>query len=122
MRVEGLREAQAIMPMKPVTGEDVGTSGEQPVKKNNNEKDLKELKEEKNEAMPVEKAVDLLNKTMENYNTELQFTLHKDSGEYMVKVINSKDHTVVREIPPERVLDMVAHFKKMLGLIVDKFI
>ncbi len=67
-------------------------------------------------------AVVQANKTLETYNTELQFSIHKESGEVMVKVINSIDNTVVREIPPERVLDFVADVKKMLGFILDKSI
>jgi flagellar protein FlaG len=59
---------------------------------------------------------------MDSYSRHLKFTLHKGSGEYMVKVINTKDDTVIREIPPEKVLDMVAYFKEMLGIVVDKFI
>ncbi|SFQ96993.1 flagellar protein FlaG [Desulfoscipio geothermicus] len=70
----------------------------------------------------LEQAVNKLNNTMESYVTELRFELHEKSGEIMVKVINEKDNTVIREIPPEKVLDMVAYFKKLLGIIVDKMI
>ncbi|ABO50923.1 flagellar protein FlaG protein [Desulforamulus reducens MI-1] len=69
----------------------------------------------------AEQAIDKLNKTMETYNTELRFKLHEKSGEYIVKIINPKDDSVIREIPPERVLNMVAYFKEMLGIVVDKF-
>lgn len=69
----------------------------------------------------AEQAIEKLNKTMETYNTELRFKLHEKSGEYIVKIINPKDQSVIREIPPERVLNMVAYFKKVLGLVVDKF-
>lgn len=74
------------------------------------------------EQQKLEEAVEQANKTMETYSTELRFSIHKASGEIMVKVINAKDNSVVREIPPERVLDFVAHVKKMLGIIIDKFI
>ncbi|NLI13207.1 flagellar protein FlaG [Pelotomaculum propionicicum] len=70
----------------------------------------------------LEEAVEQTNKTMETYNTELRFSIHKESGEVMVKVIDTRDNSVIREIPPERVLDFVADIKKMLGLILDKFI
>ncbi len=70
----------------------------------------------------AENAVQQLNKTMEMFHTELKFTLHEKSGEYYVKVIDPVDNRVIREIPPEKVLDMVAYFKKVLGIIVDKFI
>lgn len=74
----------------------------------------------KEDLQKVERAIVLLNKTMESYNTEVRFTLHEKSGEFMVNVVNSKDSSVIREIPPKRVLDMVAHFKEVLGLIVDR--
>lgn len=70
----------------------------------------------------LEEAVEKANKTMETYGTELRFSIHEASGEIMVKVINTRDNTVIREIPPERILDFVAHVKKMLGIIIDKFI
>lgn len=70
----------------------------------------------------LEEAVDKANRTLETYGTELRFSIHDASGEMMVKVINTKDDSVVREIPPERVLDFVANVKKMLGIIIDKLI
>lgn len=67
-------------------------------------------------------AVDKANRTMETYGTELRFIIHEDSGELMVRVINTRDGSVIREIPPERVLDFVASVKKMLGIIIDTLI
>lgn len=69
----------------------------------------------------LQQSIEKINKTMDTYSTELHFEMHEKSGEYMVKVINSKDRSVIREIPPERVLNMVAYFKEMLGILVDKF-
>ncbi|KJS15953.1 MAG: hypothetical protein VR69_11690 [Peptococcaceae bacterium BRH_c4b] len=77
---------------------------------------------DKSDVCQIENAVKQINNTMEMYHTELKYSLHEESGEYYVKVINTEDNTVIREIPPEKVLDMVAYFKKMLGIIVDKFI
>lgn len=119
MKVEGMSQPQPVEPVKLDTKRAAAKAGRNVVKT---------VKEEKEEQAPqkdprsVEKAVALLNKTMESYNTELRFTLHKQSGEYMVKIVNTRDNTVIREIPPKRVLDMVAYFKEVLGLIVDKFI
>lgn len=78
--------------------------------------------DDKSTVVQVANAVRQLNKTMETYNTELRFSLHEKSGEYYVKVINPVDKTVIREIPPKKVLDMVAYFKELLGIVVDKFI
>lgn len=82
-----------------------------------------EQKTEKKETnLSLEQAVEQTNKTMETYNTELKFSIHEESGEVMVKVIDTRDNSVVREIPPERVLDFAARVKKMLGLVLDKLI
>ncbi|MCG8401531.1 MAG: flagellar protein FlaG [Firmicutes bacterium] len=70
----------------------------------------------------VNQAVDQLNKTMKTYYTELHFEIHEKSGEIMVKMINRDDGTLIREIPPEKILNMVAYFKKVLGIIVDELI
>lgn len=120
MKVDGIREIQPVETVRPVTiglGGDpanaavTGAAGAE-----------KGFKDDIKDIRSVEKAIEIINKTMENYSTEIQFTLHKKSGEYIVKVINTSDNSVIREVPPKRVLDMVAHFKEMLGLIVDKFI
>lgn len=70
----------------------------------------------------LEKAVDKANNIMETCGTELHFSIHEASGEMMVKIVSKKDNSVIREIPPEHVLNFVAHVKKMLGLMIDKFI
>ena len=70
----------------------------------------------------LHEAVDKANHTLEVYGTELRFSLHEASGEMIVRVINTEDESVIREIPPERVLDFVANVKEMLGFIIDKLI
>lgn len=70
----------------------------------------------------LEEAVEQLNKTLQAYSTELKFTIHKESGQVAVKVIDTRDNSVIREIPPEYVLDFAAYVKKTLGVLFDKFI
>lgn len=70
----------------------------------------------------LDQAVKTLNNTMQEFHTELRFEMHEKSGEMMVKVVSREDGSVVREIPPEKVLDMVGYFKKILGIMVDKLI
>lgn len=74
------------------------------------------------ERQNLDEAVNKANDIMESCNTELRFSVHEASGEMLVKIINKKDNSVIREIPPERVLNFIAHVKKMLGLMIDKFI
>ena len=38
----------------------------------------------------------------------------------MVKVIDQNTDEIIREIPPEKILDMVAALWEMAGIIVDR--
>ena len=81
-----------------------------------------EQKDIDDQSQKLAEAVEQTNKTMETYNTELRFSIHKESGELMVKVIDTRDDSVIRQIPPESVLDFSSRVKKMLGVILDKLI
>ena len=51
--------------------------------------------------------------------TYLDFSVHKPTKEVMVRVINQETGEVIREIPPEKHLDLVANLMKMAGILVD---
>ena len=68
----------------------------------------------------IESMVEVLNDFLEPVNTSIKFVLHDKLDRYYVKVIDSKTDEVVREIPPEQMLDMYAAMAEFMGLIVDK--
>ena len=68
----------------------------------------------------VKQAVDSLNRMFESTQTHLKFTYHEKLGEYYVQVMDNRNNDLVKEIPSKKVLDMVAHFKEVLGILVDK--
>lgn len=70
----------------------------------------------------LKQAVDQLNSSMRNYNTELRFKMDQESREMQVSVINSETDEVLRKIPPDQILNIVAHVKEMLGLIVNEIV
>lgn len=49
-----------------------------------------------------------------------EFSVHKELNEVMVKVIDRETKEVIREVPPEKLLDMVAGMLKTAGLLIDK--
>ncbi|MEA4924177.1 MAG: flagellar protein FlaG [Syntrophomonadaceae bacterium] len=71
-------------------------------------------------AEEISQAVEAINKTLEPHNTRLEFSIHDKTKGIMVKVINEKTGEIIREVPPKRVLDMVAMTWDELGLIVDE--
>lgn len=70
----------------------------------------------------LEQAIEQANDTMRTYNRNLNFQLHKASGEWLVQVVNSETEEVIREIPPEWLLDIVAYFRDMVGVLVDELV
>lgn len=123
MRIQG---AEDFIPIQQEAGSKVAVQGTRSVKiSEKNNSGAGTAGEEATDIIGqrrLEEAVALINKTMETYGTELRFSIHEGSGEYLVQVIETKNNEVIREIPPERVLNFVAHIKKMLGIIIDKFI
>ena len=68
----------------------------------------------------LQKSIDKILKTLMGNSTSLKFDIHKPTNTIMVKVVDDETHQVIREIPPEKMLDMVASIWKLVGIIVDK--
>ena len=54
------------------------------------------------------------------HNVDLQFSVHEASGQIKVVVKDEASGKVIREIPPDEVLNLAAKFDEMVGLILDK--
>ncbi len=65
-------------------------------------------------------AVEKANKSFEPFDRRFEISIHEKTRYVMVKVINSVSDEIIREIPPEKILDMVAHMLEVAGIIVDE--
>lgn len=68
----------------------------------------------------VIQAIESANKHLVLHNTQLEFSIHEKTKQIMVKVLDSETKEVIREIPPEKILDMVAKLWEMAGIFVDE--
>lgn len=68
----------------------------------------------------VLKAIKDANKNLQFTGNEFEFSIHEKTKQIMVKVINAVTKEVVREIPSEKILDMVASMCETAGLFVDE--
>lgn len=72
----------------------------------------------------IKAAVDDLNKTVTQaspmHHTQLSFKYHEDTNRISITVTDSDTDEVIREIPPEKTLDMLAKAWEMAGLLVDE--
>lgn len=87
----------------------------------------RELKEAalKGENIPVSdeqliKAIERAIKSVEGASTSLQFSVHKETKQILVKVLNQETGEIIREIPPEKNLDMLAKIWERAGIIIDE--
>ena len=65
-------------------------------------------------------AIEKANRAISGANRRFEFSIHEKTKQIMVKVINSDTNELVREIPPEKILDMVARMWEMSGILVDE--
>ena len=72
----------------------------------------------------IKAAVDDLNKTVKQaspmHHTQLSFKYHEDTNRISITVTDSDTDEVIREIPPEKTLDLLAKAWEMAGLLVDE--
>lgn len=78
--------------------------------------------QQKNEHAPSEAtindAISKANRRMEH--TRCEYAYHKEVNRVSIKVINSDTDEVIREIPPEKALDMLQKMWEMAGILVDE--
>lgn len=77
------------------------------------------VKKQANEQEVIRK-IEQANKHFKTFDRKLEFSIHEKTKEIIVKVINTEDDSVVREIPSEKILDMIAKLWEMTGMFVDE--
>lgn len=68
----------------------------------------------------LKKAVEKINKFFEDDHIKAEYSHHEKLKDLMIKIVNTETKEVILEIPPKKILDMVAKMCEMAGLIVDK--
>ncbi len=79
-----------------------------------------EVESERSLLQEVEEAVRKLNDTAEAMHLSLRFLMHRDSERWMVQVVDIQQDEIVREIPPEQVLNVVAQIQSLIGVLLDE--
>lgn len=68
----------------------------------------------------LQDAIEKLNETANIFHRSLKFSIHEATHRTMISVVDTDNDKVIREIPGEEALDMVAKMQEYLGLIFDK--
>ncbi|MNI03246.1 flagellar protein FlaG [compost metagenome] len=88
-----------------------------------NVKDLS-LKEQQGMSIPLGEEqlirnIDRAVKSLQGPETTLDISIHDKTHQIMVKVLNKDTGEVIREVPPEKTLDLVAKMMELAGLMID---
>ena len=67
----------------------------------------------------LKRAVEQLNKNMVAHS-EAVFGIHEGTNRVTIKIVDKDTKEVLRELPPEKTLDMIAKVWEMAGILVDE--
>lgn len=66
------------------------------------------------------RAIDRAIKALEGPETRFEMKVHEGTNAVTVKVFNKETGDLIREVPPEKTLDLVLKMKEIAGLLVDE--
>lgn len=126
-------QAQGTATQKPVTTEkvEIPTNTVQPVEKVDQTTSVVEnaqgkgngSTEQQTEQQPtneqIKKAVEELNKKLTT-NSEAVFGIHEATNRVTIKIVDKETKEVIKEVPPEKTLDMIAKLWEIAGILVDE--
>jgi flagellar protein FlaG len=124
MQVDGISSSVANISISPRIGQTSTnnvSNGE--MKLQRQEKQIegqKHIEEKKFSEEDVIGIIEKANKNFIAYDRRFEFSIHEVTKQIMVKVIDANTDEVIRELPPEKVLDMVAALWEVAGILVDR--
>ena len=71
---------------------------------------------EKEDVVAIASTIDSYLKSIQ---TDLEIDVHEDSGRVMAKIIRKDSGELIKEIPPEKLLDVAAKMKEIVGVLFD---
>lgn len=70
------------------------------------------------ESEKLKKAIERMNEQLPN--SEAKFGIHEATNRVMITLVDKDTQEVIKEIPPEKTLDMLAKCMEMAGVLVDQ--
>jgi flagellar protein FlaG len=103
---------QETAPVSPSAGAQTAVSGTQAV-----EKDRAQAIQPSMDF--IDKAIEQANRSLSMYKRQLDISVHEKTNRLIVRVMDTENMEVIREIPPERVLDAFAKTLELAGILLD---
>lgn len=67
---------------------------------------------------PIEAVVDNVNEYVQNISRQLNFSVEKDTGKTIIKVVDSDTGDLIRQIPTEEFLELAKALEKAKGILL----
>ena len=87
-------------------------------KSNFSEQSMKEQQQQQPSNEQIKKAVEQLNKNMAN-STAI-FGIHEGTNRVTIKIVDKDTKEIIKELPAEKTLDMIAKAWELAGILVDE--
>ena len=68
----------------------------------------------------IEKRLEDINKILEKQQLETSYQKHEATNRLVIRLVDKETKEIVKEIPPEKLLDYAAGMDEVLGLFFDK--
>jgi flagellar protein FlaG len=73
-----------------------------------------------NTDVKVRKIAQAMDNYVQSIKRDLKIQVHQNTGKLMVTVISENDGKIIREIPPEELLDLGAKVEEMMGVLLNE--
>ncbi|CUU05096.1 flagellar protein FlaG [Candidatus Thermokryptus mobilis] len=67
----------------------------------------------------IEQIVSELNNFIQIFNTKIAFEIDKETRKTVLKIIDAQSNEIIRQIPPEELLEISRRISELLGLIIN---
>ncbi len=68
----------------------------------------------------LDEVIEELNKNFEMFNTRMSFSYDEESKITVIKILNQHTGEVIKQIPPEDMLNSLEKISALVGLVIDK--
>ena len=108
--------ADSATPKIDKTTAEVAKSSESDTRDENKYDQDRENTKAENDA--IKKVVENINKN--SVNSEAVFGIHEGTNRVTIQIVDKDTKKVIKELPPEKTLDMIARVWEMAGILVDE--
>lgn len=70
----------------------------------------------------LENEIDRISRVTEAFDRRMEFLLHEEEEQIYIQIVDLETEAIIREVPPEEILEFVSHMEEMVGVFLDQYI